>query len=258
MTDSTPSSTKNFIDEVELEFITTDKNQPRKSFDPDSLKELAKSIEEHGIIQPIILRKDDGKNIIVAGERRFRAAKQANLAIIPAIFTKGKPAEIALVENLLRDDLTPLEEARAMDRLLKKEGYNNKKIATFLGKGESTISSTLSILKLSPKIREDLDDGEKAPKRILIAIAALKDNKAMAGAWRKYKNSQTPREGIKKKDDDKRSKPDKVLLRFAGSVSKSLGKLDIAELEGDSKDKVRDSLKKLEQEIKDTLVKLDG
>ncbi|MBF0383270.1 MAG: ParB/RepB/Spo0J family partition protein [Magnetococcales bacterium] len=260
MLDSSTSSIKQLL-EIPLKDINTDKSQPRQSFDKDSLNELSKSIREHGILQPILLRKDGDKNIIVAGERRFKAAIQGKLETIPAIFTTGKPAEIALVENLLREDLTPLEEAKAMERLIIEQNYNNKEIAAFLGKGASTISETLSILKLPDSVLSDLSEGVKAPKRTLIKIASLKDAKKQAGAWRKYKNSDISRDDIEKKETDTtdgRSNPSKVLLRFTHSVFQSLDKLDAVTIKGEDREKVKEELEKLEKKVKETLVKLNG
>ena len=104
---------------VDIELIKPNPHQPRKFFDPDSLAELAQSIKEKGVLQPVIIRKDKtGQIHLVAGERRLRAAKNAGLEKIPAILTSGNPMEISLIENLQRDNLRPIEEAEALGRMM--------------------------------------------------------------------------------------------------------------------------------------------
>ena len=246
------------IEEVKLSDITPDPDQPRKLMDERALHELAESIKEHGVIQPILLRKgDDGRNIIVAGERRFKASKIAGSKTIPAIFTTGNPAEIALVENLLREDLTPMEEADAIDRLKRESGYTSRKIAKFLGKAENTVSETLSILCLPKSVKKDLESNPNVPKRILVRIAALKNPKKMAGAWRKYKAGDISREKITKDDgNDKRSNKKTVLLRFLKTSTKSLSDIQVDTMTEEDKLEVREELESLEQEIRNTLMKL--
>ena len=248
------------IEEVKLSDITPDPGQPRKLMDERALHELADSIKEHGVIQPILLRKgEDGQNMIVAGERRFKASEIAGRKTIPAIFTTGNPVEIALVENLLREDLTPMEEAEAIDRLKRESNYTSRKIAKFLGKAENTVSETLFILNLPKSVKKDLENNPNVPKRILVRIASLKDPKKMAGAWRKYKSGDITREKISKGDGaDKRSNKKTVLLRFLKTSTKSLAEIETDNMSEDDKNDVRGELESLEREIRNMLEKLNG
>ena len=248
------------IQEINLSDITSDPSQPRRLMDDGALGELADSITEHGIIQPILLRKgEDGQNVIVAGERRFRASEMAGRETIPAIFTAGNPVEIALVENLLREDLTPMEEAQAIDRLRRESNYSSRRIAKFLGKAESTISETLSILRLPHSVKMDLEIDPNVPKRILVKIATLKDTKKMAGAWRKYKSGDITRDKItNEKGPDKRSNRKTVLLRFLKTSTKSLSQMKPETMTKEEKAEVRGQLEILDLEIKNTLIKLNG
>jgi ParB family chromosome partitioning protein len=142
--------------EVEIERILPATVQPRTSFDENSLKELAQSIKEKGILQPIILsRVGDGTFRIIAGERRWRAAKIAGLEKIPAIVkevSSSEALEIALIENLQREDLDPVETAIAFDRLLKEFNLTQEELSQRVGKDRATIANYLRILKLPEEV----------------------------------------------------------------------------------------------------------
>lgn len=149
--------------EVEIERIFPGVAQPRTGFHENSLKELAQSIKEKGIIQPIVLsRVGDGTFRIIAGERRWRAAKIAGLEKIPAIIRDVSPAEaveIALIENIQREDLDPIETAMAFDRLLKEFNLTQEQLSQRVGKDRATIANYLRILKLPEDIQNYLKEG---------------------------------------------------------------------------------------------------
>jgi ParB family transcriptional regulator, chromosome partitioning protein len=139
-------------------------NQPRKDFDPGSLGELAESIRSHGVIQPIIVEEDgSGGYIIVAGERRFRAASLAGLEEVPVIvrkFSEGKKLEIALIENIQREDLNPIEEAQAYRNLMELTSLTQEEVSERVGKNRSTVANSLRLLKLPEDIVESIRKGE--------------------------------------------------------------------------------------------------
>ena len=138
-------------------------NQPRKVFDKEKMDELTDSIKENGVIQPILVVKDKNGYTIVAGERRWRAAKAAGLEKIPAIikdYTDSKKKQVALIENIQREDLNVVEVARAIREIMDMEGYTNTEVAKITGKNVSTISNTLRLLKLQDEIQEMLLRGE--------------------------------------------------------------------------------------------------
>ena len=152
MTDGSSS-----ISEVELSLITANPDQPRRSFDEDALNELSNSIKEHGVISPITLRKnEDGTYMIIAGERRFRAAKMAGLQSIPAYIRTAKDEQVmewALIENIQREDLDAIEIALAYQRLMDDYDLTQERMAERVGKKRSTVANYLRLLKLPAEIQ---------------------------------------------------------------------------------------------------------
>lgn len=148
---------------VPLSRIKPNPDQPRKSFPEGSIDELADSIRKHGLLQPILVEPgDEGTYIIVAGERRFRAASRAGLAEVPAIvrpLSSQKRLEISLIENIQREDLNPLEEAKAYQNLMELTGSTQEQVAEAVGKNRSTVANALRLLRLSEPMQAALRDG---------------------------------------------------------------------------------------------------
>ena len=147
---------------IDIQLIITNPDQPRKDFDPVALQELANSIKEKGILQPILVEKTGDKYLIIAGERRYRAALMAHLTQVPIImghFSKQEKLEIALIENIQRKDLTPIEEALAYEALMKNSSLNQDELAKKVGKNRSTIANSLRLLKLDDQMREAVSRG---------------------------------------------------------------------------------------------------
>jgi ParB family chromosome partitioning protein len=148
---------------VDLRNIQPNPNQPRKDFDEDSLKELAESIRQQGIIQPIIVEKVFDSYTIIAGERRFRAAKIAGLSEVPVIvrsFSEEEKLEIALIENVQREDLNPIEEAYAYKELMERNNLSQESLAQKIGKKRSTVANAVRLLKLPEDMQESIVSGE--------------------------------------------------------------------------------------------------
>lgn len=151
------------ITEISLDEIRPNPYQPRKTFDNKSLKELSESIKENGVFQPIIIRKSVNGYEIIAGERRFRASKLAKKKTIPAIirdFDEAQMMEVAVLENLQREDLTPLEEAQAYEMLQKNLGLTQAEVSKRLGKSRPYIANYLRLLTLPQKTKRLLQRGE--------------------------------------------------------------------------------------------------
>lgn len=154
---------ENRVVELKLNEIEPDTNQPRKSFDDEKLQELAESIKEHGVIQPIIVAKKEDYYQIVAGERRWRASKKLGLKTIPAIvreYDEKKVREVSLIENIQRQNLNPLETAKAIRELMEVHHMTQEDIAKTLGKSRSSIANTLRVLNLDERVQEMIELGQ--------------------------------------------------------------------------------------------------
>jgi ParB family transcriptional regulator, chromosome partitioning protein len=148
--------------EIPIEQINVNPHQPRKIFDSAALQELSGSIKASGVIQPVVVRRVNGAYQLIAGERRWRAARQAGLDRIPAVVrdaTDAESLEMALVENLLREDLNPLEEAEAYQKLLAQFGWTQEELAQRIGRDRSSIANSLRLLRLPELIQADLRGG---------------------------------------------------------------------------------------------------
>ncbi|MER3127167.1 ParB/RepB/Spo0J family partition protein [Bacillus pumilus] len=155
-------SNEESVEEIKLKDLRPNPYQPRKTFDDDALSDLKESIQQHGVLQPIIVRKSIKGYDIVAGERRFRAAQQAGLTTIPAIvreFSETLMREIALLENLQREDLSPLEEAEAYASLLDHLSVTQEELAKRLGKSRPHIANHLRLLTLPDAVQKLIADG---------------------------------------------------------------------------------------------------
>src|SRR3989454_7827369 len=164
--------------EVPIDQIEVNPNQPRKVFDFTALDELSASIKSSGVIQPIIVRRFGGTYQLIAGERRWRAARQAGLDRIPAIVreaTDAQSIELALVENLLREDLNPIEAAQAYQKLLAEFGWTQEELAQRIGKDRTSIANCLRLLRLPEEIQTDLRSGRltMGHARALLALSSV-------------------------------------------------------------------------------------
>ena len=159
---SQSSVPKEHIRYIPVEQIKPNPYQPRENFDSQGLEELIASIKEKGIIQPIIVRRSTSGYELIAGERRWRAAKSLNLKDIPAIVRQAKDEEsleLALIENIQRQNLSPIEEAHAYKHLMEQFGFTQEKIAQTVGKARASVANTLRLLKLPLEIQEMLKQG---------------------------------------------------------------------------------------------------
>lgn len=166
--ESTKSISKNDlrngdVEKISINEVYANPNQPRKTFDKESLDELAESIKVHGLIQPIIVNKMENGYMVIAGERRLRASKQAGLTEIDAIvknYTEKQIAEISIIENLQREDLNPVEVAKGIKKLMDEYGLTQEKVSERLGKSRSAIANSLRILSLYPEVLELVEKGK--------------------------------------------------------------------------------------------------
>ena len=171
--------TKEKASEILLSQIRANQYQPRTSFDQKKLEELAESIKKHGVIQPVLVRKDGKGFELVAGERRFRAAKLAKLKKIPVVVSNisdVQSLEIAILENIQREDLNPLEVAKGYQRLKDEFGYTQEAVAKSVGKPRSSVANSLRLLTLSPKIQVEIDKGviSEGHAKVLLSVDGVK------------------------------------------------------------------------------------
>ena len=172
---------------VPLRDVRPNPDQPRKHFDDDKLRELSESIKAHGLLQPIVVRRVESGFELLAGERRFRAAQLAGLDRLPALVRDvDDPLEIALIENLQREDLSPLEEAEALATLIARHGYSHREVAELLGKSRPYVSNTLALTRLPEPVKTDLQrDGSDVSRELLMGVARQEDPEAALALWRR-------------------------------------------------------------------------
>ena len=170
---------------IPVDKIDSNPFQPRKEFDEEKLSELADSIRKRGLLQPLLVRKKGERFQLVAGERRLRASSLAELASIPALLVQAddeQTLEMALIENLQRENLNPMEESRGYEELQENFGLTQEEIAEHVGKNRSTVANSLRLLKLDPTIREDLEAGRLSPGHAR-ALLSLNDKKLQRKLW---------------------------------------------------------------------------
>lgn len=181
------SKAKGGVEEISIEEIRPNPNQPRKNFDEEALNELATSIKTHGIIQPIVVNKDETGYMIIAGERRWRASKIAGLDTVPCVvknYTERQIKEISIIENLQREDLNPIEAARAIKQLMDEYNFTQETVADRIGISRPNIANTLRLLSLCPEVIQMVEQGKLSAghARCLVVITDAKAQQKFAVA----------------------------------------------------------------------------
>ncbi len=217
---------------VNLNEIEPNEEQPRKQFEKESLNELKESIEQFGVIQPIIVRKKEDKYEIIAGERRWRAAKEAKLEEIPCIIKEIDDKEamkLALIENIQREDLNPIEEALAYKSLMENYKLTQEDLAKAIGKSRSYIGNTVRLLNLDEEIIENIAEGKLSSShgRALLAIPNKKERLKTADEIINNKMNVRETEKIAKKSKKQKSKAmptkDPFIVDIEEKLMSSLG-----------------------------------
>jgi len=247
-------SSKKSILEIDANLIKTNPNQPRKHFDKNKIEELALSVKRHGIMQPVIVMPDGDGYRIVAGERRYRAARKANLKSVPCIIREVEASEgmeLALIENLQREDLNPIEEAMAFKQLMDEHGMTQEKVAEVAGKSRPYVANMVRLLGLEEKMRNLIVEGELSGGHGRTLLGLPSEEKRAFLAQKIIKNGWSVREAEKqvktmlskkpKGDDSARKEEDNEIFameealreRFATKVhikngTKNRGKIEIS------------------------------
>ncbi len=180
ITESAPGKTRDSVAWLPVDQIEPNKDQPRRHFDEEKLDELAASIKEHGVIQPVVVRKKGDFYELIVGERRWRASRKIKLEKIPAIIREAAADEslqLAIIENIHREDLNPIEEARAYDRLTKEFGMSQETVAKKVGKDRASVANYMRLLRLSPAAQKDVITGRLSMghARALLGLSSEKD-----------------------------------------------------------------------------------
>lgn len=234
--------------------IRPDPDQPRKYIDPQGLDELAASLRQFGVLQPVLFRQgEQGWVILVAGERRFEAAKRAGLFVIPGIFVDGAAAEIALVENLQRQDLTVIEEAEALGRLVGSMQYTHEQAAAVIGKSRTSVTEILSLNDLPAEIRDDCRSNLKCPRQVLIEISRKKQERAMINLYNRYKESGLTAGMIHKARQPHQQKTEREIVENAlkkiVSANARIANLDLSSLDAEIRNRLFSEIAALGMEM---------
>ena len=216
---------------IDIHEIKPNENQPRKNFDEDKIAELANSILEHGIIQPIVVRKKAKGYEIVAGERRYRAARKAELKTVPCLvreLTDEQNMLLAIIENMQREDLNPIEEAQAIEKMIDTYGLTQEQVSKSLSKSRPYIANALRLLKLPEKIQDMITEGMLSPGHARALVAVKDEKKQLALAER------TAQEGLSVREIEKLSGESKKTSRSDLRIKKK--NIEVASAEEDLKE----------------------
>ena len=224
---------------ISIERIRPNQSQPRKYFSEESIEELADSIKERGLIQPLLVRKKDNFYEIIAGERRWRASQKAGLKQIPVVIrdvSDMESIEIGLIENLQREDLNPIEEAEAYEKLINEFNITHEEISRRISKNRSTITNQLRLLKLTDQAKKDLidDNISSGHARALLALESgekineilvlIKDKKLSVRQTEKLVRDLSKKENVTRSDNDKNTDEEEPYIRhLVEELKKSLG-----------------------------------
>ena len=229
-------------------------DQPRKHFDDEALTELAESIRAHGLLQPIVVRRVEGGFELLAGERRYRAAKLAGLTHLPGLVREVEdPLEIALIENLQREDLSPLEEADALALLIERHGYSHRQVAEILGKSRPYVSNMLALTRLPAAIKSEVHrEGRQVPRELLMGIAREEDPQVAEALWHRMQlNALSVRRFREEKKGTGRERtPALEMLTAARRLSRVLRRFGSADIPAGDAPRLARALRRTERLIK--------
>ena len=228
------------VRQLAIDSVRPNPDQPRKIFDPEKLEELTSSIRQHGVMQPLVVVEREGGYMIAAGERRWRAAQAAGLKEVPALVRQLDPrelAELSLIENLQREDLTGLEEAQAFSDLMTGHGYTQEALAERLGKSRSHVANTLRLLNLAPHEKKLLEQGkfspgharailslaDGSPERVLLVSAVIKQGLSVRQAEEQAQRLKTEQAEKASKKPAKKQTATLIHEDLARQISRRLG-----------------------------------
>ncbi|NLJ58206.1 MAG: ParB/RepB/Spo0J family partition protein [Tissierellia bacterium] len=251
------------IQEIDIDLICPNPNQPRKIFEEDKLEELTASIKKYGVIQPIIVKKDGSVYTIIAGERRWRACKNANLKTIPSIvrdIENRNASEIALIENIQREDLNPIDEANAYEFIMERYGITQEQVATIVGKSRVYVTNIMRLNNLDTYVKDKIINNlitaghgrallslDKDKQRSMTDII-IRDNLSVRDVEKLVRSTKKPGRKAKAKKDKYILHLEELLTdRFSSKVSiksnKNKGKIEIEYHSNEDLNRILDLLK---------------
>lgn len=251
---SKPKYTVGKLYSIECSDIGTLTDQPRKLFGDAGISALAESVKKLGVVEPIVCSVDDKDHLtLMAGERRLRGAMLAGLKSIPVRILSGDSIEISIVENLMREDLTVIEEAVALATLKERRGYKLADLSNLTGKSEPTLCEILSVAKLPVEILDRCRTGSALPRDVLVLIARLKSKEEMIAAYDKYENGTMSRQSLKGASKRFRHSQATPATKLVSKFWSSLDKIDPTSLNELDREAFKSELEKLQEAIAKTL-----
>lgn len=239
-----------FLAAIPIERLEPNPQQPRRFIDPEALEELTASVKQRGVLQPIIVKRNGASYLIMAGERRYRAAKAAGLTVVPAIVRDDDPNEIALIENLQREDLTALEEAESLGAMVARYGYTHQTLAQLLHKSRPYVSNTLVLTRLPAEVKAELHRYPSISREILMTIARQDSETAMLKLWcrvklanlsvHKFRESRRP---------ESASSHVREIMAAARRVNRKLRNFDAEHLEEDERQRLARVLRRTRKRV---------
>ena len=240
------------IYEIDLDQLYRDIDQPRKHFDEAELESLKASIKDKGLLYPIIFRVDDNDcNIIVSGERRFKAFKALGKATIPAMLVNddSKYDEVALIDNIQRADLHPVDEAEALDNLRNKHNYTHEELGNLIGKAANTVTEIVTLAKLPQEIRDDARTRKNLSRNVLLKVARKPTDKGRKKAYEVLLASLSK---VDTKRQYLKNPTYKKTVDISDKAIKAIQTIDLGSL-GDNRDEVEGKLRELLEAIRNKL-----
>jgi ParB family transcriptional regulator, chromosome partitioning protein len=250
--------TRTVLAAISIDAVRPNEAQPRRHFDETALSELAASIRQRGILQPVIVKRHGDGFLIMAGERRYRAAKLAGMNVIPAIVRDDDPLEIAIIENLQREDLSPLEEAEGLGALIDKYGYTHEALADLVGKSRPHISNTLAMRRLPERIKREYLDRPDVSREILISVARAESPERQDLLWRLAKLRRLSVQRFRSEQAGRPGAPDEIaeLARLVRRLGRKLRALDKGALPALQTARVQRILSRAQRRIERSLAAL--
>ncbi len=251
------------IEEIDTNLICPNPNQPRKVFEQDKLEELTESIKKYGVIQPIIVRKDNDIYTIIAGERRWRACKNANIKSMPCIvrdIENKNASEIALIENIQREDLNPIDEANAYDFIMDRYGITQEEVSNIVGKSRVYVTNIMRLSNLDSYVKEKIVNNEisaghgrailslSPEKQIALTNLIIKEDLSVRDVEKLVRDNKKPKRRVQPEKDKYLAYVEEMLTdRFSSRVNikrnKNKGKIEIEYTNNEDLNRILDLLK---------------